>query len=285
MAIHIEREDSLLGSWLLATLEPGALAWVTEGLWYFEGRLNLLRERHFPSGRLDLVIHLGARYRDATDGVADPFPIRCISGLQTRSDVIEAPEGHTAVLGIRLHPLGAYALVGGVAGELRNGTTDLDLLLGDASRELWERCLEAGSPEERLRTAAAWLATRIREGPAPDPAVAWMVRELERQRGMGRIGDLRVRTGWSATRLTESFRREVGVPPKVFARVVRFREAMERLRRGEEDLSRVALGAGYYDQPHFNGEFRALAGLTPSDYLLGIRFPGARSLAEESPSG
>lgn len=281
MAIRVEREQSALGDWTLARLEPGTPAWAAEGIWYFEGRLDLLRERHFPSGRLDLVVHLGERYRDATGASPDPFPTRCVSGLQTASDVIEAPVGPIAVLGIRLQPLGAFALLGPVAQELRNVTADLDLLLGPASHELGERCEAATTAVTRVQAAAHWLRTRVEGNPPPDPAVAWMVRELEARNGSGRISDLRDRTGWSATRLTETFRRQVGVTPKVFARIVRFREAMERMRQGHADLSRVAHASGYYDQPHFNGEFHALAGMTPGDYLAALRFPGTRSLAED----
>jgi AraC-like DNA-binding protein len=283
MNVQVTRDESPLGSWVLARMEPGIPSWAVEGIWCFEGRLNLLRERHFPSGRLDLVVHLGTRFRDATHGGGEFFPARCLSGLQLRPDVVEAPPEATSVVGIRLHPLGAYALVGGSAGELGEGTGDLDLLLGGASRELGERCHAAPTVEERVRVVAGWVAGRVAGGPTPDPAVQWMVTELERRGGRARIAELRERTGWSATRLTQVFRREVGVTPKVFARIVRFRTAMERLAAGEEDLSRVAHAAGYYDQPHFNGEFRSLAGMTPSDYLSGLRFPGARSLAEEGP--
>ncbi len=283
MNVRVDRDESPLGSWVLARLEPGVPPWAAEGIWCFEGRLNLLRERHFPSGRLELVVQLRSRFLDATHGEPDPFPARCLSGIQLRPDVIEAPPEHTSVVGIRLHPLGAYALVGQAAGELGDGTVDLDLVLGEASRELGERCHAAPTVVERVRAVAGWVARRVLGGPTPDPAVRWIVSELEGRGGRARIAELRERTGWSATRLTEAFRREVGVTPKVFARILRFRTAMDRLAAGEEDLSRVAHATGYYDQAHFNGEFRSLAGMTPSDYLSGLRFPGARSLAEEAP--
>ncbi len=281
-SVRVHRERSSLGDWILALLEPADPAWAAEGIWYFEGRLRMPRERHLPSARLDLIVHLGAPFRD---DLGETFPGRCVSGLRTRPDVIEAPSGPTAVLGIRLHPLGAYGILGAAAGELSGGTEDLDLVLGDAARELAERCEEISDARDRVLAAARWLRARLAMGPTPDPAVAWMVRALEAQSGRDRIKDLVAKTGWSTTRLTDVFRREVGVTPKAYARIVRFRGALDRMSRGEEDLSRLALSAGYYDQPHFNGEFRAFAEMTPSEYLASTRFPGARSLAEEAPKG
>ena len=38
------------------------------------------------------------------------------------------------------------------------------------------------------------------------------------------------------------------------------------------DLLFVALAAGYYDQPHFNAEFREMSGLTPGELLV-ARYP------------
>ena len=46
---------------------------------------------------------------------------------------------------------------------------------------------------------------------------------------------------------------------------LRFERAVERLRAGD-DLADLALDSGYYDQAHFNRDFRAFAGATPTAY-------------------
>ena len=79
---------------------------------------------------------------------------------------------------------------------------------------------------------------------------------------------LRKRQDVSPRRLHELFVREVGVPPKRLARILRFREALERLATAPAvDLTRLALDCGYYDQAHLYRDFRALATMTPVDYL------------------
>ncbi|MGH7580417.1 MAG: helix-turn-helix domain-containing protein, partial [Gemmatimonadales bacterium] len=60
-----------------------------------------------------------------------------------------------------------------------------------------------------------------------------------------------------------------------------FHHVAAMLQAGAGPLVGVALAAGYYDQPHMNAEFRALAGLTPRDFLLATRYPRSMSLAEQ----
>jgi AraC-like DNA-binding protein len=49
---------------------------------------------------------------------------------------------------------------------------------------------------------------------------------------------------------------------------------------GEGTLADVALAAGYYDQPHMNGEFRELSGFSPREFLATVRYPESVSVAE-----
>lgn len=282
MPIRIEHHDSPLGRWVLARWAPPRLAGMIEGLWYFEGSLEPLRERHFPHGRLHLVVHLGPLYRRVVGERIETFSPTCLSGLLLEPDVIEAPPGPSAVLGVLLYPAGAFAVLGQPVHDLTGLTVDLEQVASGAASELAERCADAGTPEARLRAAAAWLEARIRAHPGPDPAVAWMALELERRAGAVSIRRLRERIGWSRTRLNSVFREQIGVPPKTLGRVLRFRRALEMVNEGRSPLSEVALAAGYYDQPHFNGEFRELAGMTPTEYLARRRFPGSVSLPESA---
>jgi AraC-like DNA-binding protein len=78
-----------------------------------------------------------------------------------------------------------------------------------------------------------------------------------------RVETLARETGWSRRHLSATFAREVGLPPKVFARLARFERAVRLLRAGG-DLADVAYACGYADQPHMNRDFRAFLGAPPS---------------------
>lgn len=283
MPIEIQRYDSPLGRWLLARWSPETLAPAVSAMWYFEGELTYPRERHFPNGLLDLIVHLGPVYRQVDGDRREPFGRTCVSGLLLRPEVIEAPPGPSAVLGIELQPAGALRVLGRPLHELTDWTIDLEDVVAGAAAELAERCAAVATPEGRLRTAASWVEARLRRGPAPAAAVTWALEELERQAGTIPIATLRGHTGWSKTRFNTTFREQVGVPPKTLARILRFRRALELIDRARAPLSEIALAAGYYDQPHFNAEFRELSGFAPREYLARVRYPESVNLAEAAP--
>jgi AraC-like DNA-binding protein len=93
------------------------------------------------------------------------------------------------------------------------------------------------------------------------------VAALARSRGGARIEELCRSLGVSRKHLADLFRAHVGLPPKVYARMFRFRGAVELVQKGRRlDWARIALACGYYDQAHFNREFREFAGMTPSEF-------------------
>ena len=87
------------------------------------------------------------------------FPTACLTGPQTRPVVIEAPDAHCCVLGIRLTPVGAYRVL---ATPLHH-TADLTLDLSDVvDRSLEELALarrDAATVRARFSRVIARCAT------------------------------------------------------------------------------------------------------------------------------
>jgi AraC-like DNA-binding protein len=98
--------------------------------------------------------------------------------------------------------------------------------------------------------------------------VRYALDAFDRSHGVRPVGDVIQRIGLSPRRFGELFRSEVGLAPKAFCRIRRFSEVLKRIEPlTEVDWADVALSCGYFDQAHFNHDFRACAGLTPSAYL------------------
>jgi AraC-like DNA-binding protein len=164
-------------------------------------------------------------------------------------------DGEAHGIQIDLAPAVAYALVGGQMDELTNRVldiSDLDVLNVD-------RLLETGGA-----AAADELTNAVQHGPSVSREVSWAFSQLQRHPST-RIAWLADEIGWSRSHLVSRFRREVGLSPKRFARVARFRSAFDRLATATS-LATVAAECGYADQSHLTHEFREMAGETPSSY-------------------
>ena len=269
--------DSDLGCWTSSLWQPAHLARFVERFWYSAGTTAVSRERLLPNGLVELALCLAEPHR-LIEGSGSETLRLCLTGLQTGPVVIEHP-GYHRVLGLRLHPAGAYALLSLPMGEVSGLTIDLRDLLGDAANELAERCHDALSVERCFQIAASWVADRIARSRALDPRIAWTAGRIESRAGKVPIAELRDTTGLSKTRLAGMFRDQIGVVPKVYARIVRYRRALALLDREADSLAEVALGAGYYDQSHMTTEFRELGGLTPREFLS-VRYPGGTTTLE-----
>ncbi|WP_341677317.1 helix-turn-helix domain-containing protein [Niveibacterium sp. SC-1] len=284
-AIGFYAEDSALGCWRSWHWRPAPLAGAVDVLWYFEGQVAHPAERVFPDGSVQLIVQLGgAPYANIEGARILGCPALCVTGLHTRAIRVKAPEGTSQVLGIRLRPLAAHAVLALPLREASNLTLGLEEVIGAAARELADACTDAQGGEARLRAAARWVCGRLRSSHAralaPDPALAWLVRQLEATQGRAAIAGLRERSGYGSAQLQAACLRHLGVSPKRFARLLRFRHAMAQLNSGSLPLSELALATGYYDQPHMNAEFRDFAGLTPGEILHARRYPNTSSLAE-----
>jgi AraC-like DNA-binding protein len=167
-------------------------------------------------------------------------------------------------VGARLRPGAATLLFGAPAAELAGRHTPLVDLWGRAALEARERLLEAADPERQLALLEALLAARLPAVRGLHPAVAHALARLPEGGDVGAVVD---ETGYSHRRFVALFRGAVGLPPKLWCRVLRFQQALDLLaRRPALPLTEIALAAGYSDQPHLNREFRELAGVSPREY-------------------
>jgi AraC-like DNA-binding protein len=187
-----------------------------------------------------------------------------VVGNQTRS-TMTGVGGHQLGVQVELTAAGALALLGDVE-AYNDAVVPLDEALGAEGPRLLDRLASAPSWAARLDLLDEDFSAR--QVHALSPEVDWLRRQLDTSRGSARVEPLMDETGWSRRHVTDAFRRQMGLPPKTYARLVRFRHATSLL--AESDAGRtvadLAMEAGYYDQSHLTREFAALAGVTPGSY-------------------
>jgi AraC-like DNA-binding protein len=166
-------------------------------------------------------------------------------------------------LQVRLSPVVAHAVLGGVVADLDNTAVILDDLWGRESARISERLGDLPSWADRFAWIDAWLARRCAAASRVAPEVAWAWRRITASRGTVRIEHLATELGWSRKRLWSRFQSQVGLSPKRAAKLVRFDHAVHGLVAGQ-DAAGVAADGGYTDQSHLHRDVVAFTGLTPA---------------------
>ena len=155
--------------------------------------------------------------------------------------------------------------------ELANRMVGLEDILGSEAVSVRERLGEMASWPERFAFVEALIFQRLGAAGPRRPDVSWAYRKLLKTRGSIRIGVLAKDLGVSRRHLIQTFRDEIGLPPKTVARLARFGSALARARSdAEPDWADIAAGSGYADQAHLSREFREFCGETPTAWHHGL---------------
>jgi AraC-like DNA-binding protein len=239
---------------------------------YSHRGVRTLRRREPAQSKVTLILNFGPRLRlsgpDYGQAEVDSFiaPIDDSYAITEEGDVQHG-------LQVDLSPLGAHMLLGVAMHDLSELVVDLEDVIGPAAPLLVERLFLAPDWATRFALLDSFIGERVQEARRPSPDIVWAWRRLSEASGQLAIGDLAEELGCSRRHLVARFREQIGPAPKTVARIMRFQKAAKLL--ADDDgrrLAEIAQGCGYYDQAHFNRDFRELAGTTPSA-LLSNRMP------------
>lgn len=244
-----------------------------EALWASPGATSTQQaplpvERMLPTGAMHVVLRLSdapVRIRGAAHD--DPWTeVRHgIVGGARSTFHLRDPVAHGAAVGAVLRPGGARLLLRVGADELAQRHVPLADLLGPAATMLLrERLADEHDAAARIAVLERFFAARLPQVKGLHPAVAALLAALERS---SPVADAVAASGSSHRHVIATFRRAVGLAPKTYQRVRRFQRVIQAMQASPDaPLVDVALSGGYSDQPHFNREFAAIAGMTPGEY-------------------
>jgi AraC-like DNA-binding protein len=268
--IRLSRDAGPDFAWEMALADaPPALApYVMRFCAYREWSPAPLKRLQPPYSGLPLIIGLGEplsvvgeRYH--LDGV-DSF----VAGLDLAAGTTEGC-GHQGGVQVDLTPLGAACILGMPLESLSRNLVRLEDVLGADGLALRQRLGEVNDWASQLRLVRDFCLRRIADNPSPPPLVAYVLGRLGASRGSAPIERLAEYAGVSRKHLTQQFRVWIGLPPSAYARLLRFERALDELKRRPKsaDWAQIAAGCGYYDQPHFNRDFKVFTGLSPTAYV------------------
>lgn len=249
---------------------PNVLTSLVDAFWCFSTpdaaiqSSESIQYRVLPDGCMDLIFQYE---RSLNGGINNPQ--LTVYGSTDRFSLLDIKLA-TEVIGIRFHP--------GRAGQFLN-LNAIELFQQEIEAQdcaetfgkIFDQLCGCNSPEQALRTMQTSLLKLQRANGEDDIPLSTReaLRLISSSQGQMPVSQIAETIGVSERTLRRGVTAAVGLSPKVLARILRFQNAVSRLRSLESsNFCDIALACGYADQAHMAREFQQLAGLTPTAFIV-----------------
>lgn len=185
-----------------------------------------------------------------------------IVGPQVTKVTLDLNRDHKAVR-VGFQPGGLYRLLGISMSEMMDGSCDAADVFGNEMRVVNDSLQEAKSFDAIHAIIEKFLLQKVKALKKALPFDRAML-ELLKADGNIPVDEVASLACLSVRQFERVSKERIGMPPKFFARLVRFSKAY-RMRENFAHLSwtSIAHECGYFDQMHFIRDFKTFAGVAP----------------------
>lgn len=239
-----------------------------------------------PTGCMKWMFHRGNPF--VINGVDDSSNVASICG-QYNTGVLVRMNGYSDLIFVFFRPYALKVILNMPGDAFMDDNIDMESVGIPGMRELKWRVLECDDNNVAIGYIEEFIMRRLAANPdfSQVRRMVAVCDEIDRHPGVG-IDDLSNVACLSERQFRRVFLENVGMTPKQMIRTKRFffaTKAIQALDSG--DFTDIVDKLGFTDHSHFNKEFKAFAGMSPTDYLNHIRelkrndfFHGYRSYHE-----
>ncbi len=205
--------------------------------------------------------------KDGHSQIHRTSPKTVLVGLQTYRRLEMHLIGNLQSFYIMFRPEGFHRLFSIPMDQITDGDYEAHSVLGSFIPQIQDRLGECKSFDERVWFVDKLLTDRTLQAPRVD-GVCSAAKRILQAGGRGAIPLLAEEAGLSLRQFERRFIKQVGVRPKLFARMARFESALEhKARLPSKSWTDIAQEFGYYDQMHMVHDFAEFTGGTPTETL------------------
>lgn len=165
-------------------------------------------------------------------------------------------------IGVYLQPTALKSIFNIDASELTNQNISVDYLTMET---ILEQLFDTVSLDEKIDCISQFFLRRLERNDynSEKANVATMLLQKGKT-----LKDIQWEMNLSERSLERLLRQYVGISPKTFSRIVRFQAGLRLLRqKAFSNLTDLAYQNSYFDQSHYNREFKSFAGMNPKRFL------------------
>ncbi len=220
-------------------------------------------EQLIPDGHSELVFHLGGAFERRAVGDETGHVMRRSYVIGGRSkSVLTRDLERVTVAGVKLDPRLLHRLIGAPLSEFGDGTVDLADLKRASLTQLEQAIADAAHCASRVSAVLDQFFLRaIGAASRGSARVDALVHDIHAHRGSLSILDWVRSHRFDPRNIERRFSEAMGMNPKRYARVIRFKHLYHALVSGKPSADYLD---GFHDRSHFNREFRSFVGAAPS---------------------
>ncbi|GAB3949913.1 hypothetical protein GCM10028805_27050 [Spirosoma harenae] len=223
-------------------------------------------QRCLPFGTLELIIHLDDNPAYVLmDNNWQKLPQGFFVGLY-RGNVHWKAVGSGRKFGIRLKPESLLQLFNIPVASLFNNFTDLDSFFGRDINRLVEKVYGLPAIQDVINVSETFLLAQFQNLTAERNYLVEATRLIRQTKGSVTIEALSEQLSISRRQLERSFKDCYGTSPKMYQRIIRFRNAYESFQQTSTapNWLDVSYNFGYSDQAHFIRDFKEFSDEVPT---------------------
>lgn len=234
-----------------------------------------------PDGHSEIVFNFGGAYERwhvSDGGAASVMRSSYLIGGRSRS-VLTRNLTPVRLAGVKLDPRALHTLIQVPLDEFADSTLSLADLNAPPLIELEDALANASGAAAVHRTLDRFFLRALGPMRGAHVATDHLLRELHRARGAVSILQWAREHQLDPRTLERRFGAAVGMTPKRLARVIRFKHSYHQLMSAPSVRATGVHLDGYYDQSHFNREFRFFTGAAPNAKVTG-RMPSGTLISD-----
>lgn len=237
---------------------------VIECYWIAEGNSTEVN-KIIPDGYPEMIFHFGDGYQilDANNTWVNQ-PLSILAG-QLTAPIFIKPTGRTGVLGVKFKPSGIWKLLGCSMAQLENQTVPLEDFLTRDSKTLVDTLQMAVTHAKKIETLNSFFLSKLPN--VRTTIVEHVMDRIFQTQGATSITKLCVEENISLRKLERAFRDSVRISPKRYSRLIRFTGVFKLLHQQSIGRTEASYLCGYFDQSHFNRDFKIFSGEDPGSYF------------------
>ncbi|MDR1002042.1 MAG: helix-turn-helix domain-containing protein [Oscillospiraceae bacterium] len=176
------------------------------------------------------------------------------------------PNRYNILMLIQLSPYGLYQITRQSQAEFADKRLSLEDIDSELFLLLQQAFAASKTVSDLVNTCEKILYKRMEKHVVSDYLLL-ATQAICDSHGQIQVSEAARQSGYSERQLNRLFLTQIGMNIKNYARLIRFNYVLKHIQKSPCFFASLSQQAGYFDQAHFDKDFKAISGVSPRDYM------------------